>query len=305
MQFRLILLFLSVQVTMVGLGQTVEKEKVRLFFIGGQSNMEGHGSNTDLPDSLSKSTEMVWIYNGNPTGDEDASGGLGKWDNLKPGNGAGFSSNGLVNNLSHKFGVEVSFGNKLEEFYPGEKIAIIKYSKGGSSIDSLAARTFGSWEFDYRGKTGINQFDHYLTTIKGALGKRDIDGNGIEDELVPCGIIWMQGESDAMPTEDIARQYYYNLKRLMDLIRASFHKDDIPVVIGKISDSGNNEKGKIWNYGELVQFAQEEYVRKDRKAIIVRDTKNYQYSDPYHYDSDGYIHLGIKFAEAIYLLNQN
>jgi hypothetical protein len=57
-------------------------------------------------------------------------------------------------------------------------------------------------------------------------------------------------------------------------------------------------------YGELVQYAQEKYVRTDRNAVIVRSTQDYNYSDPYHYDSNGYIDLGEKFADAIYLLNK-
>jgi len=266
--------------------------------------MEGHGLNAELPDSLRGTTKNVWIFHGNPTPDENQKGGLGRWDKLKPGNGAGFTSDGIHNKLSHKFGPEVSFGNKLAELYPGEKIALIKYARGGSSIDSLAAREYGSWEIDYRGTNGINQFDHFLTTVKGALSARDIDGNGLEDVLVPGGIIWMQGESDAVLSQDIVIRYYSNLKRLMDLIRATFRDDDLPVVIGKISDSGLDNNGKTWRYGELVQHAQEEFVRKDRKAAIVRDTGLYTYSDPWHYDSKGYINLGVKFAEAVYILNK-
>lgn len=284
--------------------QEIKKETFRLFFLGGQSNMEGHGKNSELPDSLNATNENVWIFHGYPTGDENSNGGLGTWDNLKPGNGAGFTSDGLSNKLSHKFGPELTFGKKLQELYPGEKIALIKYARGGSSIDSLAAREFGSWEFDFQGANGINQFDHFLATVKGALSVRDIDGNGIDDVLVPSGIIWMQGESDAVLTEEIAQRYYSNLKRLMDLIRSTFRDDDIPVVIGKISDSGMDNNGKTWKYGELVQHAQEEYSRKDKNAAIVRDTKNYQYSDPWHYNSEGYIDLGMKFAEAIYSLNK-
>jgi len=287
-----------------GISQNKEKETFRLFFLGGQSNMEGHGQNTELPDSLSGIIENVWIFHGFPIGDGNQKGGLGKWDNLKPGNGAGFTSDGISNNLSHKFGPELSFGKKLQQLYPGEKIALIKYARGGSSIDSLAAREYGSWDIDFRGTNGINQFDHFLTTLKGALSSRDIDGNGIEDVLVPSGIIWMQGESDALD-EQIALRHYDNLKRLMDLIRASFRADDLAVVIGKISDSGMDNNGKTWRYGELVQYAQEEYVRNGKNAAIVRDTQYYQYSDPWHYDSKGYIDLGIKFAEAIYILNEN
>ena len=283
--------------------QLKEKDTFRLFFLGGQSNMEGHGLNAELPDSLNTEFKNVWIYHGNPVPDEDQSGGLGKWDKLKPGNGAGFSSNGTDNNLSGKYGVELSFAKRLQELYPNDKIALIKYARGGSSIDSLAARDYGSWEFDYKGTNGINQFDHFLKTLEEALKPCDLDGNGLEDELIPQGIIWMQGESDAL-NEQIALRYYENLKRLMDLIRATFRTDDLPVVIGKISDSGNNTDGKVWEYGELVQYAQEKYVRKDKNATIVRSTKYYKYSDPYHYDSDGYIDLGKKFAEAVYQLNE-
>ena len=290
-------------VSLSGISQNIEKETFRLFFLGGQSNMEGHGLNTELPDSLSGIIENVWIFHGFPIGDGNQKGGLGKWDNLKPGNGAGFTSDAVINKLSHKFGPEVSFGKKLEQLYPGEKIALIKYARGGSSIDSMAAREYGSWEIDFRGNNGLNQFDHFLTTVKGALNTNDIDGNGIEDVLVPSGIIWMQGESDGLD-EQIALRYYDNLKRLMGLIRASFRVDDMPVVIGKISDSGKDNNGKTWEYGELIQYAQEKYVKIDKKAAIVRSTMYYNYSDPWHYDSNGYIDLGIKFAEAIYLLNE-
>ena len=90
----------------------------------------------------------------------------------------------------------------------------------------------------------------------------------------------------------------------MDLVRAALLVDDLPVVIGKISDSYSDENGKVWDYGELIQHAQEKFVKNDANAMIIRDTKNYSYSDPWHYDGNGYIDLGQKFAEAIYKLNQ-
>ena len=302
-QHLIIILILGILPSVV-VSQQLERDTIKLFFLGGQSNMEGHGKNAELPDSLKKEYKNVWIFQGNPAPDENENGGLGKWDVLTPGHGAGFSSDGKNNKLSDKFGIELSFAKKLQALYPDEKIGLIKYARGGSSLDSLAAREYGSWEMDYRGANGVNQLDHYLVAIKEALKTRDIDKNGREDILIPCGIIWMQGESDATITEEIAYRYYSNLKRLMDLIRATLHKDDIAVVIGKISDSGNAENGKVWKYGELVQYAQEKYVRTDKKAAIVRDTKYYQYADPWHYDSDGYIRLGEKFAEEVYHLQK-
>jgi len=298
----LAILFLSL-IPFVLICQQKETDTFRLFFLGGQSNMEGHGLIAELPDSLLAENKNIWIFHGNPVPDEDNNGGLGKWDILKPGNGAGFSSDGMNNHLSEEFGPELSFGKRLQELYPNDKIALIKYARGGSSIDSAMAREYGSWEIDFKGTNGLNQFDHFLTTLNGAFADGDIDGNGVDDILIPQGIVWMQGESDAL-NEQTALRYFDNLKRLMDLIRASFRTDNLPVVIGKISDSYAEADGKVWDYGELVQYAQEKYAANDANATIVRSTMYYNYSDPYHYNSKGYIDLGKRFADAIYRLNQ-
>lgn len=300
MKHKILILVVTIIFPLLVFSQKKEKDTIRMFFLGGQSNMEGYGYNKDLPKELNKTFKNVWIFQGNSTEDDKTNGGIGKWDVLKPGNGVGFTSNGINNNLSDRFGVELSFVNKLQELYPNQKIALVKYARGGSSIDSLAAGPFGSWEPDFNGE---NQYDHFLATLKNALNNHDINNNGIEDYLIPSGILWMQGESDAAFTEEIAKQYFFNLKRLMDLIRASLLKDDLPVVIGKISDSWNDVDGKVWDYGELVQYAQEKFVKIDKSAAIVRNTRYYKYSDPWHYDSNGYIDLGEKFAEEIFRLN--
>lgn len=172
---------------------------------------------------------------------------------------------------------------------------------GGASIDSTAARQYGSWDPNF---SGINQYDNFLTTLRFAFETSDIDENGIKDNLVPSGIIWMQGESDALFKES-AINYYYNLKRLLNLFRAALLKKDMPIVIGMISDSGKTENGKSLRYCELVQYAQEQFVVTDKWASIVRSTKSYKFLDAYHFTSIGYIDLGIKFAEAINQLNFN
>lgn len=293
--------FFLLVLPLMALGQ--QQEKVKLFYLGGQSNMDGYGYVKDLPDSLNKTFENVWIFHGNTVKDDSLNGGLGKWTKIQAGHGTGFSSDGNANNYSDRFGIELSFAARLQELYPNEKIAIIKYSRGGTSIDSVAARYFGCWEPDFRGITGINQYDYFLETMRNAMNSSDIDGDGQTDRLVPEGILWMQGESDAV-TEEIAGRYYSNLKRLMDLMRAALLTDDLPVVIGKISDSWNDPDGKVWDHGELVQYAQEKFARTDGNAAIIRETRYYKYSDPWHYDSKGYIDFGIRFADAVHELNR-
>ncbi len=286
----------------IALSAQKAKDTIRVFYLGGQSNMEGFGYNKELPKILNKEFKNIYIFHGNSAIDGDTSGGLGYWDVLKPGHGIGFQTNGKTNTFSDRFGIELSFAKRMQELYPNDKIALIKYSRNGSSIDSLAASTFGSWEADFNGKRGINQYDHFLKTIKNAFSVKDIDKDGKEDVLVPSGILWMQGESDGDKTEDIALRYYGHLKRLMDLMRASFLTDDLPVVIGKISDSFNDADGKVWDYGDLVQYAQEKFAKTDGHAGIIRTTKYYKYSDKWHYDSAGFIDFGEQFAEALHKL---
>ena len=86
-----VLLFLFFNYCLITLSQN--NEKFLLFYLGGQSNMDGYGYNSKLPDSLSKTFEDVYIFHGNPVGDNKENGGIGNWAKLMPGHGTGFSSN--------------------------------------------------------------------------------------------------------------------------------------------------------------------------------------------------------------------
>lgn len=274
-----------------------------VYYLGGQSNMDGYGYVNQLPDAMRKPVEGVMIFHGNTAADAVAADGRGRWSQLRPGHGVGFESDGKANRYSERFGIELTFANELKELYPDEPVAIVKYSRGGTSIDAAAARHFGCWEPDFEDGQGegrgVNQYDHFLATVNRAMNVRDIDGDGLEDRLIPAGIVWMQGESDAWKVES-AHAYAANLKRLMDLIRAAFRTDDLPVAIGRISDSGNDENdGKVWDFGDVVRKAQQSYCDQDKYATLVTSTDNYGYSDPWHYDTEGYLDLGEKFASAV------
>ena len=57
-------------------GQNLGEDEFRLFFLGGQSNMDGYGMNADLPESLTQSFENVWIFHGNSVAEDQENGGL-------------------------------------------------------------------------------------------------------------------------------------------------------------------------------------------------------------------------------------
>lgn len=301
------IIFLCVALLSLLTTPAVAKEYL-LYYLGGQSNMEGFGPVSELPEDLQEPVSNVWIFHGNKSPDGAAVDGRGVWSQLRPGHGFGFRSDGKKPTYSDLFGVELTFARRIQKLHPNANIALIKYAKLGTSIDCQAARQFGCWEPDFRGGKGegrgVNQYDHFLATIRNAFAARDIDGDGEEDMLTPAGIVWMQGESDSNFSEEVAKRYEANLKRLMDLIRAALGSKDLPVAIGRITDSGRDTGLLVWPFGETVRAAQASFVESDERAALVTTTDNYKYSDVYHYDSAGYIDLGAQFAEAISRLNK-
>ena len=280
------------------LTHATQAKTYQVYYLGGQSNIAGYGNNAELNAPYNAPLPEVRMFNGNPAGDFSKGGGRGMWDSLQPGFGRKFKSSGKENIHSAFFGPEVGFGHRIAELYPDQNIAIIKYALGGSA---LGYGVGNNWYPDYRRGNGINQYDHALTTLRQAFAERDIDGDGEADTLIPAGIIWMQGESDAYDSEIVANQYLQNLKNIMALLRAALRAPDLPVVVGKITDSHNDpEDGLRMNWGHIVQQAQRVFEQEDVCADLVTVTETFKHlDDGWHYNSADYITLGKAFAESI------
>ncbi len=266
-----------------------------IYFLGGQSNMDGIGNISELSDELIEPFNEIYIFHGNSTPDGAQAAGRGIWSPLQPGHGFGFSSDGEHNYLSDTFGLELSFAARMQTLQPDVNLALIKYSRAGTSIDPEASGGFGCWLPD----DSTNQFDHFIATITKALSQRDIDNDGIDEILIPAGIIWMQGESDAAYTKEIATRYAGNLKFLLTEIRRNLGQPRLPVAIGQITDSGQDEDGKVWNFGDIVRRAQKEVAESDPTIELVTATDMLSCADGVHYDSPSLIKLGDLFAETI------
>ena len=97
----------------------------------------------------------------------------------------------------------------------------------------------------------------------------------------------------------------------MGLIRAAMHMDDVPVTIGRISNSTEAPKGKrtpkrlnSWKHSAIVRAAQAAYVEADGNAALMTATDGYSHSDPWHYDTPGYLDMGKRFAEQLHELGK-
>ncbi len=75
----------------------------RLYYLGGQSNMDGYGYVKDLPEDLNVELPSVMIFHGNTSPDGQPVDGRGLWTALKPGHGVGFRSDGSENQYSQRY----------------------------------------------------------------------------------------------------------------------------------------------------------------------------------------------------------
>ena len=275
-----------------------EPTTYHVYFLAGQSNMDGYGFESELGDEWNVEGD-AFIFHGKNVADGEEGGGVGLWAPLQVGHGTGFDTDGLRNQRSDRFGPELSFAEQLAGKHGEQRIAIIKYARGGTGLIH-GVSGYGSWDPEYREGNRRNQYDNALSTIDAAMSVRDIDGDGVEDRLIPAGIVWMQGEADAFDNEAAAANYEANLRRIMTLFRAAFRDDDLPVVIGQIADSGQQTGNPVMTYADEVKAGQAAFVNADPCAALVTVTSEFKFlPDLWHYESSDYLTLGRAFAEAL------
>lgn len=281
---------------------TVAAKDYQVYFLGGQSNMEGFGYSKDLSGQYQGIDSRVMIFNGNIAPDDSNDGGYGAWMPLSSGFGTGYKADQDTVTLSNRFGPELSFGKHLASLSK-QNIAIIKYARGGSSI-ALGASGYGTWAKRYNDNTGINQWDHFVTTVKHALSEKDIDGDGTPDKLTIAGIVWMQGEADAYDAS-ASKVYLENLTTLMNDFTEFFAVGKLPIVLGRIEDSGKTPKDRMMPHIEKVWAAQQQYAQLHDHVTLVQLPPPIEFiQDKWHYQSRHYIELGKLFAEAINAANK-
>lgn len=271
-------------------------DNFRVYILAGQSNMAGFGYNSDLPPQL-KGPSPAYIFQGNPVRNAEPRAGHGFWAQLRPGHGAYFRSSERRLRLSPRFGPEMSFTKAMDAHYTDEKIAIIKYAQGASSLAQGIGP--GGWWLPLDGDDEeTTQFDHLKITIDSALAARDLNDDGAADTLTPAGVVWLQGESDAFNNIEAAQDYGSNLTLLLTALRGALGNETLPVVIVQISDSGMAPGGKVMGYADIVRRAQEEVALADPHAVLIT-TDDYSFlDDAWHFDSAANLDLGEKIAEA-------
>jgi len=193
----------------------------------------------------------------------------GIWQDLQPGLGGN----------SSKFGPEVTFGHDIADVQSGENIVLIKYAVSGTSL----------WN-DWRATDGV-EYINFINAVDDAL-------LSVSDPEI-AGLVWMQGESDAYPlhsTLAYAEAYEQNLTTFIQAVRSEFGVPDMPFVIGQISDSS------VWTWGDIVQQAQLTVSQTIQNTALVVTSDLGLKADEMHYNSQGTVQLGRRFANVMHNL---
>jgi len=239
------------------------KGPVKLFLLGGQSNMDGCGRSEELPAS----------YKTHPAN-------VTTWDNRKkcwvP---LGTDSTAIARR--QQFGPEIAFTHRLAKAYPDHTIAIIKTSAGGTKLHT-------QWV------PGKGMYQRFISNFRKACAQ--LEAAGVDYEV--AGMLWMQGESDS-ETVEMAKAYEENLKLLIVGVRKQTGRADLPIVVGRISSS--LLKKTPWNFDQAktVQTAQESVAAADPHVHVINTDALSTLKDNTHFNTEAQLTLGKQMGDVM------
>jgi len=169
----------------------------------------------------------------------------------------------------------------VEKVFGPRNVIVVKYAYAGMPICFWDK----SWMSLY-GEVFPNQgvlYDILMDRVFQAI-------DGIEISTV--SFVWMQGETDALLGDGFAQVYEISLIHLMSQLKTNLGRNDIGVIIGRISDYGKSDP-----YWEIVRYEQVHFAEHYPNTLWVNtDDLNGRTNDP-HLTDRGYRRLGKRFAK--------
>lgn len=240
-----------------------------VFVLAGQSNMDGRGKVADLTAEQRQPIERAWIYYRNPPVESAG------WQPLGPGYSDPPGFRGKL--PSSTFGPELGFGRAYSAARPGRGLALIKISRGGTSL----------WTEWLPGEPGqpTSQGHCYRDGLESvARALKALAGRGGQAAL--RGVLWHQGESDSQRTEE---HYQQMLTTFITHLRRDLGRADLPFVIGEVYDNGNRD---------AVRAAQAEVAQTVPHCALAPASGLTTSDGGTHFDAASQLKLGQRLAEA-------
>jgi hypothetical protein len=229
-----------------------------VFVLSGQSNMVGLASTDRIPESMIEVPSNVTY--------------------VLDGEVSDFSTNG-----NGRFGPEVSFAHEISAQWPEKEIVLIKYAVGGASLYAWSPE----WTEEGANITLNANFGNLYSNLMDMISDQKI--------LAPenfTAILWMQGERDARFPE-AGTNYFENFSNLINHLRNDIGNPQLPFIFGQINPPASR-------YPALsdVRAAQREAIAAVPSTHMIATDDLTKLDDNLHYDADGIIEMGIRFARA-------
>ena len=241
-----------------------------VYLLGGQSNMDGRGKAVELTDQQRQPIGGASIFYRNPPACSE------KWMPLTPGYSIAPGYKGGL--PSPTFGPEIGFAMAMTKARPGTQLALIKGSKGGTSLSK-------DWNPGVKGQPDTQGpcYRNFLETINMATAQLKQQNR----PFVIRGMLWHQGEADASSPSEV---YEQRLTALIARIREDLNLPDMPFVIGEVFDNGKRDR---------VRTAQRAVAEKVRRTGFASAEGTKCWDNGTHFDVPSQLLLGQRFATAM------
>lgn len=238
-----------------------------VFLLAGQSNMVGVGFNNELPapqQSLVDGATIFYDDSVHPNSNTLS------WLPLGPGFGV----------VENRFGPELSFGRRMRQLWPDRNIALLKVAEGGTALHDRWAASSGDLY-----QLLVNHVQAQMQWLA-----EEHDGQRWRPQIV--GLLWMQGESDALDLSD-SLAYGANFESFLWTLRTDVGVPIIPTTAGLISPAGG------WDYVDIVRdHTISTADRIGQVDVVETNDLPTQPADIFHYTSQSYLTLGERFADS-------
>ena len=257
-----VLLVLAAGVQPIAFGASGPEEpakggKLKVFLLIGNSNMRGLAHSAELPEELRRPQTNVLFNVG------------GKWTSLEPG--------------GPSFGPEITFGRAMAKALRGERIAVVKFAIGGTSLFAWDR----DWTADLARKTGNEKsgplYEQLTERVADALKGRDA-------EIV--GVFWMGCGRDCRYRES-AELFERNFSALIRNLRKEWGAPDLPFIYGRDSLPPGRFK-----HVDIIRKAEEKIAKTVPHTEMVDTDDLTKLKDRVHFAVKATMTLGDRFAEA-------
>jgi hypothetical protein len=182
-----------------------------------------------------------------------------------------------------RFGPEVGFAHALSRRFPHKTIKLIKFAVGGTSMFA--------WDPNWR----LGKARETRNASAGPLFKKLIKTVNRHASLKGAkfaGVLWMQGETDARYSS-AAHTYARNLSTFVRALRKELDSPSLAFFMGEVDPPAT-----AFPYRDMVRTAQRRSTANIKNSRLVSTKGLAKRSDRLHYNAEGQLALGARFAKA-------